>query len=369
MENATKALVIAANVLLAVMILSLVVYFYGTWRQLPQEEDQAKLVAQAQAFNKEYEAYDKKIMYGADVISAINKAISNNEKYIQGSWLSGTLSTTEFAVNVKVVIASSLEERVVVRHRVLSNGSVTEYEYTPVDLGAGYDPSLIPDGNITLGDLAEPKDYIAAHGSAFDRQYINTSPKFILPVDDYKNILDVSDDNWRNFNTFGLYSHSINVRKIAKDAPEWENTLGEVQKGASPTRPGDNIYVYKLLNDAPDHPKKEDIEKSQKSYLRLLVSGITAFNNAQGQTVNHVVTGLSDEDQAKQLMKYTDESGTEYRGWSSMTWKPAVIDLKTRKFKCVGVDEDGIPNGTPGIHYNERTGAIDYLTFVEYGIN
>ena len=54
MENASKALVIAGNVLLAVMILSLIMYFYNTWRRLPLEEEAALLVEQSQEFNNQY---------------------------------------------------------------------------------------------------------------------------------------------------------------------------------------------------------------------------------------------------------------------------------------------------------------------------
>ena len=39
MENATKALIIACNVMLAVIILSVLLYGYGRIRQLPLEED------------------------------------------------------------------------------------------------------------------------------------------------------------------------------------------------------------------------------------------------------------------------------------------------------------------------------------------
>lgn len=33
------------------------------------------------AFNTSFEAYNKKVMYGADIISVLNKAIDNNETY------------------------------------------------------------------------------------------------------------------------------------------------------------------------------------------------------------------------------------------------------------------------------------------------
>ena len=336
MENATKALVIAANVLLAVMILSLVVYFYGTWRQLPQEEDQARLVRQAQAFNKEYEAYDKKIMYGADVISAINKAISNNEKYIQGSRLSGTLSSTEFAVNFKVVLLGQLEEKVTLRYFDLAEQRRDEKEY----IGSTH-PSFVR----TFDELEK--------GLA-DDDLVTSSPRFILPTNTYTSILDGVED-WADLR---MDSQTITVKTCSGNA--WD-TVANVEKGSITIgETTKNLYSYRLL---PDNCKKEDIVSAQNVYLHLLVSGITAFNSAQGQTINHVVHNNSLDDDVEASLY------AEGTGWSSMTWKPAITDLKTRKFKCVGIDDTtGLPNGEPGIHYNEVTGAIDCLTFVEYEI-
>ena len=45
-----------------------------------EQEEQTK-TEQLAAFNAEYEAYNKKAMYGADVITLINKVAENNKKY------------------------------------------------------------------------------------------------------------------------------------------------------------------------------------------------------------------------------------------------------------------------------------------------
>ena len=90
MENASKALEIAAGVLLAVLIMSLVAYFFTSISEWPQQQDDEKEAEQTAKFNLEYEVYDKKGMYGADVISCLTKAENNNEKYYDGgSFLSG----------------------------------------------------------------------------------------------------------------------------------------------------------------------------------------------------------------------------------------------------------------------------------------
>ena len=82
MENASKALSIAAGVLLGVMLLALIVYFFSSLGAAPQEKADAMSVEQLAAFNMEYEVYNKSMMYGVDVISCLNKAKDNNDKYL-----------------------------------------------------------------------------------------------------------------------------------------------------------------------------------------------------------------------------------------------------------------------------------------------
>lgn len=78
MENASKALVIAGGVLIAIMILAALAYAAGQWGLIPQAMEQNKEAQQLAKFNQEYESYNKDVMYGSDVVSVLNKAISNN---------------------------------------------------------------------------------------------------------------------------------------------------------------------------------------------------------------------------------------------------------------------------------------------------
>ena len=111
MENAAKAIEIAAGVLVAVLIMSLIAYFFSTVRLWPLEEDSMETAEQLSKFNLEYEVYDKKAMYGADVISCLTKAQSNNEKYVEGGkYLTGNKYGQTYWINVYVNINSNLEE-------------------------------------------------------------------------------------------------------------------------------------------------------------------------------------------------------------------------------------------------------------------
>lgn len=139
MENATTALYIAAGTLLGVMILSLVVFFFRRVGNLYSEQEIIMTAEQLAEWNNEYLAYEKKIMYGTDLISVLNKATSNNEKYVNGKgFLSGYTYTNAYLINIKFKIKSPLQDTIKVSYidDIGETGRIRgrEYEY-PIDLG------------------------------------------------------------------------------------------------------------------------------------------------------------------------------------------------------------------------------------------
>ena len=77
MENATKALLIAAGMLLAILVTSLLVMFYNSLADYEQDKQNALTEAQIAQFNKEYEAYNREVS-GFELLSLINKVLSYN---------------------------------------------------------------------------------------------------------------------------------------------------------------------------------------------------------------------------------------------------------------------------------------------------
>jgi len=80
MENASKALLIAGGMLLAIIILTLLVSVGVSVKDITETQDKKQLTEQIQQFNKEYEAYNKTKMYGIDVITVVNKARDYNTR-------------------------------------------------------------------------------------------------------------------------------------------------------------------------------------------------------------------------------------------------------------------------------------------------
>lgn len=90
MENAAKALMIAASVLIGIMIISLAVYLFATFgatsKQIHEEIDANRL----NEFNTQFTVYETKndnTIY--DIISVINLAKENNEYYELNEQLEG----------------------------------------------------------------------------------------------------------------------------------------------------------------------------------------------------------------------------------------------------------------------------------------
>lgn len=125
MENASKALMMAGGVLLAIITISVFYYMFSQISTFRSEIEEDPTAAALLSFNQGFEAYNKKIMYGTDIISVLNKAIDNNRTYDVETGYEGP-----YYVNVVFILASDLETRV--ENYKLSDSGVG-YEKTTTD--------------------------------------------------------------------------------------------------------------------------------------------------------------------------------------------------------------------------------------------
>ena len=80
MENMTKALEIAASVLIGVLILSLLVFGYNQIREQKNIEQKNEKASQLSKFNINFESYAKDTVYGSEILSLANVVINYNER-------------------------------------------------------------------------------------------------------------------------------------------------------------------------------------------------------------------------------------------------------------------------------------------------
>lgn len=87
MENATKALLISAGVLIAVMLLAIVLLAYNQLSDYYQGQSDLTEIEQTTKFNSRFENYYEKEIRGNELISVMNRIIDYNERE---SYLAGT---------------------------------------------------------------------------------------------------------------------------------------------------------------------------------------------------------------------------------------------------------------------------------------
>ncbi len=78
MENISRALIIAAGMLIAILILTVLVFLFNRISIIPEEQSQQFSELGIIEYNRSYEVYQKPLMYGTDIISIINKAVDHN---------------------------------------------------------------------------------------------------------------------------------------------------------------------------------------------------------------------------------------------------------------------------------------------------
>ena len=81
MENAAKALIIAAGVLLAILILTLVLYVWSSLSEYQNEKYELQYIENIAKFNEQFAQYDRNDVAGYELISLANKVADYNAKY------------------------------------------------------------------------------------------------------------------------------------------------------------------------------------------------------------------------------------------------------------------------------------------------
>lgn len=109
MENASKALIIAGGVLIAILVITLLVVFYDNLKVLMSTQETVDASEQVLEFNKQYDAYYRNNIYGSELLSLVNKAYDYNKTEYEEEGYSKmdmqiTFKTKIFAYNSEVII-------------------------------------------------------------------------------------------------------------------------------------------------------------------------------------------------------------------------------------------------------------------------
>jgi len=80
MENASKALLIAGGVLLSLLVIALLLFLANMLSANARDSEELREQRQLADFNRRFEAFDRRLLTGQDVITLINMAIDNNNR-------------------------------------------------------------------------------------------------------------------------------------------------------------------------------------------------------------------------------------------------------------------------------------------------
>lgn len=78
MENATKALLMAAGIFFGLLIITMVLFMHGQISNYYESKETNKQTEQLAAFNKQYSSYNRTDVRGSELLSLINKIIDFN---------------------------------------------------------------------------------------------------------------------------------------------------------------------------------------------------------------------------------------------------------------------------------------------------
>lgn len=81
MENASKALLMAAGVLLGIILISFAVYTFRSVASLSEEYDENQERTQIASYNNKFEKYNRDDLTVHDIISVLNLAMEGEEEY------------------------------------------------------------------------------------------------------------------------------------------------------------------------------------------------------------------------------------------------------------------------------------------------
>lgn len=330
MENAAKALQMAAGVLLALMIAALVVWGFRQMSKMPEQEDELLSTEQLQKFNQEFEVYDKSLMYGVDVISCLNKVQNYNNKYVltndsnAGKQLKGTgffSGTSEagkdFKINIYLSLTKPLEETL---------------EFYKIDPESGKEIQIRSLSGVgTVYENIKLKDVFGE--TCFDKISDYTS---------YKKDMSIGGRN----GAFEKKSNKLNDEK-------------KYIVGRDPT-----VYTNIGKHTCPDPIN----DKYKDGYYSLMCDDenctdyVTPRNSSDTDTKIAKLLKLSDKLTITQKntgnWKYRDTNTNKdekisYDILSKVIWKNAVYDLKQKQFTCQRIE------------YSAKTGQVNAIFFAE----
>lgn len=219
----SKALIMVASVLLAMIVIAFITFSFRRMGQWAITSDDELLTKQKDKFNKEYEVYDKDLMYGVDVISCLNKALSNNDKISKKEYVTGDMLDQSYEIKVKVSLKNKmLEESLKVYHIDEVSKKESAYENDAGPIKTGTQKYKLSDMEKKFSFLDKPYESISNFGQTTELKTQN------VQCNNLKNVSELnitSNENGTNEEeTRKLLSLSDTISEIIKNPDKTESS-------------------------------------------------------------------------------------------------------------------------------------------------
>lgn len=103
MENASKALIMAGSVLLAIMVIALLLFARGKFSDFFQNDDELSDVDNIYKFNLQFANYENRNVYGYEIISLSNKVVDYNTRYSNAEGAPNDEKYKSISMNINLV--------------------------------------------------------------------------------------------------------------------------------------------------------------------------------------------------------------------------------------------------------------------------
>ena len=103
MENASKALIMAGSVLLAIMVIGLLLFSWGKLSDFKNNDDELEEVDNISKFNLQFANYENRKVYGYEIISLANKVVDYNMRYSDVNGAKNDEKYKRISMNINLV--------------------------------------------------------------------------------------------------------------------------------------------------------------------------------------------------------------------------------------------------------------------------
>ena len=206
MENASKALIIAASVLIAMLIIGAAVYMFNVMSSIQAEEEASSQTQIITEFNQKFDVYNRKILYGSDILSLANMIDDYN---VRETVESKMYQEMQIHVTVKKQLTSSTDKKY----------SISAGTYTAQQLR----DKLIAEGKNSVTDKINEIEETYSQKGRMSIQNLNNlqlkSNSYITGTGTYQDAFqeEIAKDIYRNLHVEEDIQAYVDLSSILKD--------------------------------------------------------------------------------------------------------------------------------------------------------